>query len=390
MNKCIVILGGSLTALALARIAERSGLGLRVILASDQRGIAHKSRYGEKLIFPSLDPDIILKTLELSVGNSHAFCIADSDRWLKFIFAHRDRIEAIFSDVLHPSQEALEICLDKNKFLSWCKEKSIKAPISYAVDKSGIISPEPVFPLLLRPELTQHETNKGLPKAVEVRDKQELQTWIKQFREVNVEPAISESLLHPDVRQYSVGLVRHRDGEMLITVAEKIRSFPEQCSGGTYVVSSPNYEVEAFTRNIAQTLGYYGIGEAEIMFDVHTETYYIIELNARPWVQFALAERIQPGMLRSLLCKKDPYVQHNSKRQNSNIRWLNFNSDLFVCFSSTDGIVRLGRYGLLEYFISIARANSFALYDPWDMRPFLFNMRHLIKMLWKSVSSDGK
>jgi len=380
---CLVVLGNTLSALALTRVAARAGW--RVILASDKEGIAGKSRFAEKLIFQKSDPEYILETLARTVGKSTAaFCMADSDRWLRFIAAHRNRLETIFSDILHPDQEVLNICLDKNRFLAWCRENSINAPADYTVHASGKITPDPVFPLLLRPELTQHETSKGLPKAVEIKDMAELQAWLKNFKTLDVTPALSQSLLFPDVKQYAAGFVRRKDGQTLITVAEKMRSFPEQCAGGTYMVARPDAGVENFTRKILDSLDFYGMGEAEIMFDIHTSTHYIIEINARPWVQYALAEKMRPGMFAFLTASMLP-TAYADNRINKSVRWLHFNADLFVCFSRSTGAVRQGRCSLMSYIGSVAGANTFALYDFKDPGPFFHKTRELINMMWHSL-----
>ena len=47
--------------------------------------------------------------------------------------------------------------------------------------------------------------------------------------------------------------------------------------------------VEQLARNAIERLDYFGIGEAEILRDKQTGEDYLIEINARPWLQYALA-----------------------------------------------------------------------------------------------------
>ena len=370
MNPCIVILGSSLTALSLVRIASRSGM--RVILASSKMGIAHSSRYAEKVIFSENSNEYIINKIKKILDSHKAYCIADNDKWLKFIIANRIKLET-FLTVLHPCQESLKICLDKNVFLRWCMRNKIRSPKIYQYMQDGKIKPEPKFPLLIRPELTQHETGKKIPKALEVKNFKELRYWINEFKKNDVIPAISESLLYPRIKQYSVGFVRRRDGATRLTIAEKIRSLPDQCAGGTYVVSSNKSEVEAFTLKLISKLNYYGIGEAEILYDEGTGKPYVIEVNARPWVQFSLAEHIQPQLLSWLLSKNKIELKKKEFKSKQS-RWLNFNSDFYICFSRSEGIVTRGRYHFSEYLISIFKANVFAVYDRTDLKPFIKNL----------------
>jgi hypothetical protein len=52
-------------------------------------------------------------------------------------------------------------------------------------------------------------------------------------------------------------------------------------------------------------------------------------------------------------------------------RWINFESDLFVAFSSSMGAVRRGELGLGSYLKSLLRANVYARFDVRDPLPAL-------------------
>ena len=94
MIDSIVILGASITALAIARTAAQ--MGMRVIMAHSQKGIAMHSKYGEKWVFRGSKPDQVLKDLRTALRGDSACCVADSDDWLKFIASNRGAFEAIF------------------------------------------------------------------------------------------------------------------------------------------------------------------------------------------------------------------------------------------------------------------------------------------------------
>ena len=378
----IVIFGSSITALAVARTAARCGM--RVVVVDENKGIAMRSRYVKSIVVSRSDPDKALEMIGNRIEGKRALCVADCDDWLNFIQENRSSVESFFGTVLHPSQETLAICLDKNRFLGWCKEQGIRAPEKFELDENGEIAGPPKFPILLRPERTQHNSGKDLPKAVEVRSFSELRIWSKRFLDLKVKPSACESLLRPGVRQYSAGFARRRDGFIRIALAEKIRSVPIQCLGGTYVISSFQANIEKFVREAVVSMDYFGFGEAEVMYDANTRESYIIEINARPWVQYALAERIFPGMF-DFLTGEAPNPEEEVEPWNRHARWLNFGADLFVCFSRTGGIVRHGHYSLQEYFASILNSNTFAFYDTRDLLPFLYDGKRMIGVLWDGL-----
>ena len=112
----LVILGNSLTALAVARAAHRQDL--RPVLFDHEPGLAFKTRLATKVVCQSRDDDDILARLTSLAPNSHL--IAVSDDWIRFIVRHRERLDAAFGRVLHASNETLVTCLDKDRFAVFC------------------------------------------------------------------------------------------------------------------------------------------------------------------------------------------------------------------------------------------------------------------------------
>lgn len=371
--KQLVILGTTLTALAVARSAHRAGVSCSLV--DIRHGIASQTRLARTHIVDRADAAATLASLrQLAAAAGPTALIADSDAWLRFIVAHRDALEAIFTTVLHPGQDALRICLDKNTFLDWCSANRFPAPRLYAVNADGTLRPPAQFPLLIRPQTTRHESGIDVPKAVEARNPVELEHWLQRFAAVQVEPAIGQSLLRPGIRQFSIGTARNRDGLTRMMVAEKLRSIPEQCAGGTYVVLAEQATVKALVLRVIEALDYYGIAETEVMYDPATNECFLIEINARPWTQFALAERAGGNFLGFLLWGQAPRAAR-AKRW----RWLNFEADAYGCLSRDTGVVRLGRLGMLAYLRSVLSANVFAVWDRSDVGPFLHGLKRIVR-----------
>ena len=373
MNKTdkLLILGNGITALAMVRSAYKHMI--RPILFSRKAGIAFKSSLAEKILFPLEDDEKILHRMKMIKNKQDCYVIAAEDDWIRFIMKKREWFDLNFKKVLHAHNKALKICLDKDEFAAWCKMKDLVSPICYDVtnpqQKKKI-----KFPVIMRPVNSSIGQYLRLPKAVQIHDMGELDYWINNFQDVNVDFLITESLLGQRLKKFSVAIARH-DNKILSYVAEQLRPNPEKCATGTYVKLTLNPKVEALARKTAELLDYYGIGELEILYSADTNKSYLIEFNARPWLQYSLAEATNHCMLKFLINSKS--YQSNSEIK-TGLGWINFTGDLFTCFSRSKGCVRAGCIDLSDYVKSLSVKNSGAVFDWKDPFPALFSMRDFL------------
>lgn len=376
----LVILGGGLTALAVIRNAHR--IGLSAFLVTDRPDIAGKSSLGRAIAVGHPSSDEALSVLTALTDAGSGYLVATSDAWLRFVVEHRAILDARYARVLHPDNDVLRICLDKSMFSRWCAQYGIPTPgFSQPEDITPPDStPRPVglsFPLFIRPAVTHHQNTPGeILKAREVRSPAELDHWLAVFARAGIQPIITESLLNRPVIQYSVG-VACTGRDLTSFVAIKRRPLPEQSAVGTYVELAPNRGVEDLARTVVERLNYFGIAEVEILHDVERGASFVIEINARPWIQYALAYRSGHDFLRFLL--DNPSYDRRAEIKTGKC-WIDFNGDLFNCFSRSIGLVRHGRIGLAEYLISLAKVNVPARFNLRDVRPFWYSVRQLVAM----------
>lgn len=367
------MLGSSITALALLRAAH--ALRQSTTIVDLHRGIATRSRTGRKIILDSRNDASILNILSNLAEEQPSFLIADSDNWLRFIQLHRSELESVFLEVLHPPTSVLSVCLDKTQFYDWCREENILTPTQYLLRHDGSLLPPPKFPLLVRPNKTIRNSKSPIPKAVEAQSNVELQYWLEMYSRERVAPHISESLLNRRAKQLSICIVRDRKGQSRSCVTEKLRPTPEQLGVGSHVAVTVNADVEAMARLAIEKLDYYGICECEIMV-VEDEAYFI-EINARPWLQFGLAEKAGCDFLRFLLL--GDCENHPSPKQG--LRWLFFSPDFYYCMSRDDGLVTQGRLSFPRYLLSLISVNVYAIWSYKDPLPFFYHLFSFAKDL---------
>jgi predicted ATP-grasp superfamily ATP-dependent carboligase len=378
----LVVLGSDVTALAVVRGASR--LGLSPVVVDTQRGIATTSRLARMEVHTDAQPTELVPLIrDLAAGSSSAL-LATSDVWLRTLVEQRAELASTGAQILHPRNASLEICLDKRRFAAWCKANGLPTPRVYEVpaDAGAEACRDIAFPVLVRPSSTLHDKIlRGAPKAVEVRCPEELNRCLDGFRHAGVVPVVAESLLGRKLQQFSVGLARTGGGKMATVVTRKLRPPPELCGVGSLVETSDQPEVECLAERVATALDYVGIAEVEVLRDEASGELFLIEVNARPWLQFAVAAATHRDLLAFLL--RGPVPSSNALERRKTPRsavWIDFSNDLRVCFGAK-GLIPTGRLTVSSYVRSVARANVFARWSVRDPRPFWRDTCALVRAL---------
>jgi len=361
-HETLVILGSTITALAVARHAWR--LGLASVIIDRKPGIAFSSRLAKHQVYDDADEPLSLQRL-CSLAGSRSYLIATEDYWVRFVVKHRPVLDAAFDRVLHPANTAIEVCLDKKKFAEWCQSQRLPSPALWTPSELDDLH-RVRFPVFIRPAQTRHDLAPGtVPKAVEATTEEALRDWLLRYKELGVAALVTESLLNRRPTQFSVPFASC-DGTFLSFVARKVRPPADWSRVGTYVELDPQPKVEALARRAVMALDYNGIGEVEILRSEDDGKQYLIEINARPWVQYSIAPASGHNLL-GVALGWDPTKGETPRK--SGVQWLNFWSDAYVCFSRSEGLYGSGCFGIREYLRSVLRANAYAVFDWRDPLP---------------------
>lgn len=362
MTRRLVVLGNTLTALAVCRDARRKGFD--TVLVDRTWGIAFNTATATPVL---LDPegreeDACARICQLA-RSGPAYLIATGDVWVRFIMAHRARLDAAYTGVLHASNEVLSVCLNKARFARWCRDNRVPSPRAWFPGEES--RPEEMgFPLFVRPADTMHERpREGIPKAAEVTTDHELSELLDRYAKAGVKPLVTESLLGEPLVQYSVAVSRSETNCQSF-VAIKARPGPDACAVGTYVELSPNAEIEGSALDALRKLQYFGIAEVEVLYSRRTGRHVLIEVNARPWLQYSLVAASGHDFLGVLMEERG-----TAPRKRAGSGWLNLHDDLYVSWSRSVGMVRTGQLKFTAYVASLLRVRAFAVFDWHDPLP---------------------
>src|SRR5262249_55756261 len=203
--------------------------------------------------------------------------------------------------------------------------------------------------------------------AVEVGCVEDLAQCLDGYRRAGAVPVVGESLLVRRLQQFSVGAAVSAPG-MMTVVTRKLRPPPDACAVGSLVEATEQSDAERLAQRALLALDYHGIAEVEILRDEDTGEVFLIEVNARPWLQFAIAAARGRDLLAFALERRASARSSPTAHDDQRAVWLDFRDDLRVCFGRR-GLVRAGRLGLRTYLRSIARANVFARWALSDPLP---------------------
>ena len=377
----LVVLGGSATGLAVARSSYAQGL--ETIVADTHRSLASSSRCATFHELPSDGSELAVRELLALADGQPTAIIADSDAWLRFLQGWRDELDGAF-EVLHAPPSSIATCLDKLQFNRWCRQHGIPSPTPYLCAEGGEYDVS--FPVIVRPRLTCHHRAHDVPKAIECRSPSELRWAIERCRNASVDPDVCESLLRPATRCFSVGLARNARGETLSVTAERVRPLPEQCAAGTFVRLCPHPAVQELAERVAEKLDLYGIAEIEILANPGgpggSEELSVVEVNARPWLQFPLADRSGHAMLPFLLNRP---VRRPRHRRTDGVSWIDISADRYICFSRQRGLVWQGQMSGSAWLRAVCSAEAHPVWSWSDPGPLM----HSLLPKWLRASQRG-
>jgi predicted ATP-grasp superfamily ATP-dependent carboligase len=202
-----------------------------------------------------------------------------------------------------------------------------------------------------------------------------------RFRDAGVSANVCESLLRPGLRQLSVGIARNSAGATVTFLAEKIRPPAQRCAGGTFVRPAEYPQAEALAARALEALDYLGLAEVEILCDPAERRLWIVEVNARPWLQCSLPLACGCDLLAHVLASRS--AKHTSI--DARHAWLHFWPDLQLCFSRNGGLVTLGDLTVSEYAKSLWMSDVFPVWDWSDPAPLVSAASDFTRRRFKSL-----
>lgn len=280
-----VVLGGTVTALSVARSLWRAGVAVQVLDRSDSPARFSRQRAG----FVDVGgPDVQGSMLEwLRGAPSGAVVLAASDDGLELIARNRAELVGLGLLPMEADDEVLLAMLDKRRTYEIAERHGIATPstvhlrtASDVEEVAGRLS----YPCVLKPahsHLFQARSD-STAKALLISGPDQLRAEMERLREADVEMLVTEVICGPDDEFVSHYSYIDADGTPLLSFTKrKIRQFPPGFGIGTYHATSHDPEVAEAGRRFFEAAGLRGLGNVEFKRDGRDGRLKLIECNAR-------------------------------------------------------------------------------------------------------------
>lgn len=299
MIKQVIILGGHIQALGLAR--QTAKLGIPVILfIEDGYSVARYSRAVHKtVVFRAIDKlPLCLKQYE----DTDTMLFPTADDYVEYLAEHYNELSKHFY-VAIPDPETVALFGDKRKTYQFAEKLGIAHPHSWypeTLKDVEEIAKQTSYPIVVKPAVMYSFHKLFGKKAFRCDTKDEL---ISKCEEINKKMPVSaiviqEYLAGGAKTLYSFGTYAVNGEPKAWIMANRIRQNPMDFGNSTTFALTCNIpEIEKSARTILKQTKYTGLAEVEFMYDERTRAYKFLEINTRAWKWHSISMGLGFGFL---------------------------------------------------------------------------------------------
>jgi predicted ATP-grasp superfamily ATP-dependent carboligase len=293
-----------------------------------------------------------------------------NDDYLKFLYAHRERLEARFRFRLAntPIGEAL---LDKGRFAVLAQERGLPVPRNLVWEGNGpgtlagadypvLVKPKVKFDWDASPVLRALFSGEGKALVLQNGHFALQHPLVQHYREQLV---FQQYIPGGDGQLWCFDGVADEDGKLLAGyVGRKLRTFPQLIGNSCYIELARDPALEAIVREVLARVPLKGVFNMDFKRDPRDGRYYLLEINARYnfWLYLGAKNGINLArvMYDYLLTGKRPA----SLSYNTTYRWLDFALDSDARRELSAG----GELGVARWALSLLGTPKIYNVFSWD------------------------
>lgn len=301
--KNVIILGGHIQALGLARQAH--SIGVRVILLlQDGFSVARFSNAVDKVVMCA-DMSKLKETLQ-PYADKQTLLFPTSDDYIEYLSNNYN--ELIPHYVLGiPKPECVEIFADKRKTYQFAEQMDIPHPKSWypdTMDDVRKISKTADYPLVVKPAVMYSFHKMFGKKAYRCDTPEDLISRCEAIgTQFPIDGLVIQDFLSGGSEVlYSFGAMVVNGEPIAWIMANRIRQNPMDFGNSTtFAVTCDIPEMEMAARKILKEVKYDGLAEVEFMYDEKEGTYKFLEINTRAWKWHSISTGVGFGFLSEMI-----------------------------------------------------------------------------------------
>lgn len=268
------------------------------------------------LVVPESDNDnFIAALIKICKKYKVKLIVPTRDEELVLFSKNRDMFKNKGIEVMVAKQGTIELCLDKRKFLSFCKKNNLPVPNTYTVGE--LLQSKVAFPLFVRPRMGK--SGKGV---FLINNREQLNIFLREAGSFIFQELVK-------AKEYTIDLFADFKGKIISVVPrERIMVFGgESFIGKTY----KNMILINAAIDLAKKLNLIGHNTIQCFYDRKKDTVKFIEVNPRFGGGAALGFKSgahTPLFLTKLLLGKT--VRSQIGKFKENMVMLRYTEDMFV------------------------------------------------------------
>ncbi|WP_440006634.1 carboxylate--amine ligase [Halomicrococcus sp. SG-WS-1] len=187
-------------------------------------------------------------------------------------------------------QETVDAVLDKESLYATAEELGVPYPETYRLSETDPDDAADAlgFPLIVKPARKREFEEAVGTNVIEVADREELHDVAAMSREHGIRVMAQEKVPVVTGEDRSLASYVPRDGDPVTFVGNARVRYPQAFGTSCLVRRTETPEVRERALAVLEETGYYGISEAEFVYDGDREEYVLLDVNTRPWKWISL------------------------------------------------------------------------------------------------------
>jgi D-aspartate ligase len=335
-----IVMGMSPTGLHVVRALGRAGV--TVIGVADTHQAGGSSRYLSRSIIAGSADAKLAALMQLAGGGALAAAgrpvlIPTSDNDVDLIVKNAEALARHFNFQKSYGDGAAAEILAKDSFAKLCREHGIRHPQTWICQRSDVeaILREAALPCMVKPSLIHGIKHKMRgKKGWIVQSASQIESVLDDIPLEGGKFVVQEIVPGPESSISLACTHRNERGEQLQTfTARKLRQYPPGFGSASLVQSSPEPEAAELMARFLDATNYIGVAAAEFKRHPDTGALYIIEVNVRPSLWFALTQEAGRPVVLSLYQELgDTPLPEVGDKQMDGVRWHYWAKDAWSSF----------------------------------------------------------
>lgn len=303
MVKQVIIIGGHIQALGLAR--QAANLGMTVVLfVEDGYSVARFSNSVKNtVVFGNVEQ---LKEKLACYRDSGTLLFPTADDYVEFLAANFKELSMHFVLGI-PNPEIVALFGDKRKTYQFAEQAGIPHPKSCypnTLDDIECIADKITYPIVIKPAVMYSFHKMFGKKAFRCDSKEELVNRCTEIsRKMPVNSLVIQEFLSGGAKSlFSYGTFAVNGEPKAWVMANRIRQNPMDFGNSTtFAVTCDIPAIEQSARRILKDTRYTGLAEVEYMYDDKSDTYKFLEINTRAWKWHSVSMGLGFGFLSEMI-----------------------------------------------------------------------------------------